>query len=202
MSHEFPELPYEYDALEPYIDAQTMEIHYSRHHKTYFDKFMAAISGTELEQKPLEDIFASISQHPPVIRNNGGGYYNHIVYWQCMSPSPQSKPTGDLATKIDEKYGNLDEFKQQFSDAAVNTFGSGFVWLIVKDGNIEITSTPNQDNPLMETSSRQGFPILALDVWEHAYYISYRNRRPDYINAWWNVVDWKVVEENYLSAVA
>lgn len=201
MSHHFPELPYAYDALEPYIDAKTMEVHYSRHHKTYFDKFTAAIIGTELENQSLEEIFASMSSHNPAIRNNGGGYYNHILYWNCMSPTPQPEPQGQLAQAIEKTFNSLEAFKDEFTQAAINTFGSGFAWLVVKDGELRIASTSNQDNPLMDIATVQGKPILALDVWEHAYYISYQNRRPDYIEAWWNVVDWKVVEDNYASAL-
>lgn len=201
MSHQFPELPYSYDALMPYIDAKTMEIHYSKHHRTYYDKFIAAIDGSDLEHKSLEEIFASISKLSPAVRNNGGGYYNHILYWQCMSPDPQEKPSGKLAQKMEQTFGSLDKFKDLFATAAVNTFGSGFVWLVLVDGELKITSTSNQDNPLMDIAEQKGQPILALDVWEHAYYISYQNRRPDYINAWWNVVDWKAVEQNYLSAM-
>ncbi len=198
MSHDFPNLPYGYDALEPYIDAKTMEVHYSKHHRTYYDKFIAAISGSELENQSLEEIFASISSHSLPVRNNGGGYYNHVIYWECMSPNAKSAPDGALAANIDKTFGGLEKFKTLFSDAAVNTFGSGFVWLVAsKSGELEIISTPNQDNPLMDTFKTDGTPILALDVWEHAYYISYQNRRPEYIDAWWNVVDWQVVENKY-----
>ncbi|SON52828.1 superoxide dismutase [Vibrio tapetis] len=201
MSHQFPELPYGYSALEPYIDAKTMEVHYSKHHRTYFDKFTAAIAGSELESQSLTDIFANISKHSPAVRNNGGGYYNHILYWNCMSASPQSEPSGKLASEIERTFGELEAFKRQFSDAAINTFGSGFAWLVVVDGELQITSTSNQDNPLMDVAAVKGTPILALDVWEHAYYISYQNRRPDYINAWWQVVDWKAVEAHYQAAL-
>lgn len=201
MSHTFPELPYSYDALEPYIDAKTMEVHYSKHHKTYYDKFLAAIQGSELEHQTLTEIFTNISQHSPAVRNNGGGYYNHILYWQCMSPNGGGEPQGTLAHAIKEKFGTFAAFKEAFSQAAVNTFGSGFAWLVVKEGDIHITSTSNQDNPLMDIASVRGEPILALDVWEHAYYIRYQNRRPEYIDAWWNVVDWRVVEQNYAQAI-
>ncbi|EGR0100935.1 superoxide dismutase [Vibrio vulnificus] len=201
MSHTFPELPYSYDALEPYIDAKTMEVHYSKHHKAYYDKFLAAIQGSELENQTLTEIFADISQHSPAVRNNGGGYYNHILYWQCMSPNGGGEPQGALAQAIKEKFGTFAAFKEAFSQAAVNTFGSGFVWLVVKGGDIHIASTSNQDNPLMDIASVRGEPILALDVWEHAYYIRYQNRRPEYIDAWWNVVDWRAVEQNYAQAI-
>ncbi|MCG7496877.1 superoxide dismutase [Vibrio sp. Of7-15] len=201
MTHTFPELPYAYDALEPYIDAKTMEVHYGKHHRTYYDKFMTSIAGSELETQSLETIFSSISTQPPAVRNNGGGYYNHILYWQCMSPNGGGHPTGMLAEAINTHFGDFDSFKQAFSDAAVNTFGSGFAWLVVVEGRLEIASTSNQDNPLMDVSAVQGQPILALDVWEHAYYISYQNRRPDYIDAWWNVVDWDAVADNFHNAL-
>ncbi len=202
MSHTFPELPYPYDALEPYIDAKTMDVHYNKHHRTYYDKFMAAIKGTELEDTSLETIFSGISKQPPAVRNHGGGYYNHIVYWNCMSPDGGKQPSGDFASKLDETFGDLETFKQQFSDAAINLFGSGFAWLVVKDGELLITATSNQDNPLMDVVPVQGEPVLALDVWEHAYYLTYQNRRPDYIDAWWHVVDWDAVSSSYTAAVA
>ncbi|WP_341664005.1 superoxide dismutase [Vibrio sp.] len=202
MSHTFPELPYPYDSLEPYIDAKTMEVHYSKHHRTYFDKFVTAVTGTELESTRLDDIFANISQHSPAVRNNGGGYYNHILYWNCMAPNGGGKPSGKLADDINSTFDSFENFQQLFAQAAINTFGSGFAWLIVKDGQLKITSTSNQDNPLMDVAVEQGEPILALDVWEHAYYISYQNRRPEYIDAWWNVVNWNAVSENYTQALA
>ncbi|MEH0743210.1 superoxide dismutase [Vibrio cholerae] len=202
MVHQFPDLPYAYDALEPYIDAKTMEVHYSKHHRTYFDKFCAAIKDSELEQQSLRRIFANISSLAPAVRNNGGGYYNHVLYWNCMTPNGGGVPSGELGRTIEETFGSFAEFQQQFSDAAINTFGSGFAWLIVKDNQLVITSTSNQDNPLMDVAAIQGEPILALDVWEHAYYISYQNRRPDYINAWWNVVNWEAVAENYHQALS
>jgi len=201
MSHTFPELPYAYDSLEPYINAKTMEVHYSKHHRTYFDKFVTAVKGTELESASLYEIFAHISQHPPAVRNNGGGYYNHILYWNCMAPNGGGTPQGKLAEDIASTFGNFEAFQEQFTQAAINTFGSGFAWLIVQDGKLVITSTSNQDNPLMDVATEQGEPILALDVWEHAYYISYQNRRPDYIEAWWNVVNWEAVSENYAVAL-
>lgn len=202
MVHQFPDLPYAYDALEPYIDAKTMEVHYSKHHRTYFDKFCAAIKDSELEQQSLRRIFANISSLAPAVRNNGGGYYNHVLYWNCMTPNGGGVPSGELGRAIEETFGSFAEFQQQFSDAAITTFGSGFAWLIVKDNQLVITSTSNQDNPLMDVAAIQGEPILALDVWEHAYYISYQNRRPDYINAWWNVVNWEAVAENYHQALS
>lgn len=202
MSHTFPELPYTYDALEPYIDAKTMEVHYSKHHRTYYDKFIAAIKDSELESTNLSDIFAQISQHSPAVRNNGGGYYNHILYWNCMTPNGGGTPSGALAQAINDTFGSFAKFQDQFAQAAINTFGSGFAWLVVKDGQLHISSTTNQDNPLMDVADVQGEPILALDVWEHAYYLSYQNRRPDYIDAWWNVVNWDAVSEFYAVALA
>lgn len=202
MSHTFPELPYAYDSLEPYIDAKTMEVHYSKHHRTYFDKFITAVKGSELETTSLIDIFSGVSQHSPAVRNNGGGYYNHILYWNCMTPNGGGVPEGTLAEAIVKTFGSFKQFQELFAQAAINTFGSGFAWLIVKDGELHITSTTNQDNPLMDVAEVQGEPILALDVWEHAYYISYQNRRPEYIDAWWNVVNWDAVSENYAVALA
>ena len=202
MSHIFPELPYAYDALEPYIDAKTMEVHYSKHHRTYYDKFITALKGTEHEHTPLTELFAQISTLPPALRYNGGGYYNHILYWNCMTPNGGGEPQGELGEAIRATFGSFDAFKEQFAQAAVNTFGSGFAWLVVKEGALQISSTSNQDNPLMDVASVRGEPILALDVWEHAYYISYQNRRPEYIDAWWNVVDWEAVSENYAVAKA
>jgi Fe-Mn family superoxide dismutase len=201
MSHEFPALPYAYDALEPYIDAKTMEVHYSKHHRTYYDKFMAAVKDTPLASQTLREIFSQISQCSPAVRNNGGGYYNHILYWNCMAPYGGGEPQGELAQAISDTFGSFDAFKETFAQAAVNTFGSGFVWLIVRDDKLEIISTSNQDNPLMDVVDGQGEPILALDVWEHAYYLNYQNRRPEYIDAWWNVVNWDAVSENYSAAL-
>ncbi|EGR4189671.1 superoxide dismutase [Vibrio cholerae] len=201
MPHLFPDLPYAYDALEPYIDAKTMEVHYSKHHRTYYDKFLSAIKGTEHEDRPLSEIFARVSTLPAAVRNHGGGYYNHIVYWNCMKPNGGGEPQGELAAEIERQFGSFAQFKEAFSQAAVNTFGSGFVWLIVQQGQLSITSTSNQDNPLMDVVAVRGEPILALDVWEHAYYIRYQNRRPEYIDAWWNVVDWEAVSENYAIAL-
>ncbi|WP_311568563.1 superoxide dismutase [Photobacterium arenosum] len=201
MSFTFPALPYPYDALEPYIDAKTMEVHHSRHHKTYFDKFISAIENTNLEQLTLKDIFSRVSEFSPAVRNHGGGYYNHNLYWQCMSPNGGGQPVGLLAEAIRCHFGSFDEFKTAFSDAAAAHFGSGFIWLTVTGGRLEISSTSNQDNPLMDVVENRGTPILALDVWEHAYYLTYQNKRPDYISAWWQVVDWDQVEQHYLDAL-
>jgi len=198
MSFKFFELPYSFDALEPHIDAMTMEIHYSRHHKAYFDKFVAAIAGTDSENRSLEEIFNSVSRLPAAVRNNGGGYYNHNLFWNVMGPNASGQPTGKLMDDIVRQFGSFDQFKSQFSDAAANRFGSGWAWLVVKeDGSLKVCSTPNQDNPLMDVSECKGKPILALDVWEHAYYLKYQNKRPDYIGAFWNVINWNYVESLY-----
>ncbi|MCB9093155.1 MAG: superoxide dismutase [Halobacteriovoraceae bacterium] len=198
MSFKFPELPYAYDALEPHMDAQTMELHYSKHHQGYFNKFMDAIKGTDLENKSIEDIFASISKQPAGVRNTGGGFYNHNIFWNSMSPNGGGNPTGAVADAIKAKWGSFDKFKEEFSNAAATRFGSGWAWLIVtNNGDLAITSTANQDNNLMDVESTKGTPILGLDVWEHAYYLKYQNRRPDFINAFWNVVNWKWVNEQF-----
>lgn len=202
MTHLFPDLPYDYDALEPYIDAKTMEVHYSKHHRTYYDKFLSAIKGSELETTPLSEIFAQVSTLSPAVRNHGGGYFNHILYWNCMSPNGGGEPNGALAEAIDARFGSFSAFQDTFTQAAINTFGSGFAWLVVRNGQLHISSTHNQDNPLMDVAEVRGEPILALDVWEHAYYIRYQNRRPEYIDAWWNVVDWQTVGEHYAVALA
>ena len=201
MSFEFPDLPYDFKALEPHIDARTMEIHYDKHHRAYFTKFTGAIEGTGLAGKSLEQIFAEISKAPGAVRNNGGGFYNHILFWNSMSPNGGGDPGGSLGGAIGSTFGSLDKFKEEFSNAGANRFGSGFAWLIVRDKKLAITSTPNQDNPLMDVAEAKGEPILALDVWEHAYYLKYQNRRPDYIQAWWNTVDWKSVAARFEKAM-
>ena len=197
----FPDLPYSYDDLEPYIDAQTMELHYSKHHKGYFTKFTNAVEGTELENKSLEELFSNVSKHPVAVRNHGGGFYNHALFWEIMGPNGGGKPTGELADAIDKAFGSFEDFKEKFATAAKGRFGSGWAWLIVNDKNeLEICSTPNQDNPLMDVSECKGQPVFGLDVWEHAYYLKYQNRRPDYIEAFWNVVNWDAVNEKYKAA--
>lgn len=201
MSFEFPSLPYAADALEPVIDKTTMEIHHGRHHKAYFDNFIAAIKDTPAANQSLEAILAEISKHSPAVRNNGGGFYNHNLFWQVMSPSGGGEPQGDLAKAIAETFGSFDAFKTQFKEAGVKQFGSGWAWLIVgQDGKLAITSTPNQDNPLMDVAAVQGTPILGCDVWEHAYYLNYQNKRPDYLDAWWKVVNWAHVAELFAKA--
>lgn len=197
MAYKLPELDYDYDALEPYIDAKTMEIHYSKHHQAYIDKVNAALEGTEFENKDIEEILKDLDALPEdkrmAVRNNGGGHYNHSLFWKMMSPNGGGKPEGKLAEKIDSDLGGFDKFKEDFAAAAANRFGSGWAWLVVnKDGKLEVLSTANQDNPISEGKK----PILGLDVWEHAYYLKYQNKRPDYVEQWWNVVNWKQVEEN------
>lgn len=196
MAHQLPPLPYAPAALEPHIDARTMEIHHGKHHATYVAKLNEAIAGTELEGKSLEEICRHHCAKPAV-RNNGGGHWNHSLFWTLMGPGKGGAPTGELAAAIQAKFGSFDEFKNQFKNAALTRFGSGWAWLVVKDGALAITSTPNQDNPLMDNS---GTPVLGLDVWEHAYYLNYQNRRPDYVDAFWNVVDWDAVSRLYAAA--
>lgn len=201
MSYELPKLPYDYDALEPSIDAKTMEIHHTKHHQGYTNKFNSAIEGTDLEDQAIEEIFSSVSEHSTAVRNNGGGFYNHSLFWSILAPNAGGNPTGDLAEAIDNAFGSFEAFKEEFASAAGGRFGSGWAWLIVNaEGDLEITSTPNQDNPLMDVADVQGTPILGLDVWEHAYYLNYQNRRPDYISSFWNVVNWDQVSENYSGA--
>ncbi|WP_310993337.1 superoxide dismutase [Aequorivita marina] len=198
MSFELPKLPYAFDALEPNIDAQTMEIHHDKHHKGYTDKLNAAIEGTDLAGKSIEDILKNLDMENKAVRNNGGGFYNHSLFWSVMSPNGGGKPSGDLAKAIDDAFGSFDAFKEKFSNAAKTQFGSGWAWLCVhKGGKLEVSSTPNQDNPLMPNTNCNGTPILGLDVWEHAYYLKYQNKRPDYVGAFWNVVNWDEVSANY-----
>ncbi|MCF8235948.1 MAG: superoxide dismutase [Bacteroidales bacterium] len=193
----FPELPYAYDALEPHIDKQTMELHYSKHHKAYYDKLMNAVKDSDMENQSLEAMFANISKHPVAVRNNGGGHWNHSLFWKILSPNGGGQPSGRLAEEISKTFGSFDAFKEEFSQVAATRFGSGWAWLAVKDGKLIVCSTPNQDNPMMDVSECQGQPILGLDVWEHAYYLNYQNRRPAYIEAFWKLVNWKEVENNF-----
>jgi len=199
MSFELPQLSYAYDALEPHIDARTMEIHHSKHHQGYTNNLNNAIAGSDLEGKSILEILQNCSNNPAV-RNNGGGYWNHGLFWEIMSPNGGGEPSGALAEAINSSFGSFDAFKEAFSKAAATRFGSGWAWLCVKEGGLEICSTPNQDNPLMGEGCG-GTPILGLDVWEHAYYLNYQNRRPDYINAFFNVVDWNKVSDKFSSAV-
>lgn len=197
MSYQLPTLPFAYDALEPLIDAKTMEIHHTRHHQGYVNKFNSAIEGTEFEDVPVEEILVKASTLPDAVRNNGGGHYNHSLFWNILAPEGKDTPEGVLTEAIDQAFGSFDTFQEQFSEAASGRFGSGWAWLVVTDDELAITSTPNQDNPLMDTADIQGTPILGLDVWEHAYYLNYQNKRGDYIDAFWKVVSWEAVETNY-----
>jgi Fe-Mn family superoxide dismutase len=193
-------LPYPANALEPHIDARTMEIHHGKHHNAYVTNLNKAIDGTPLDGKSIEEILGGLDMNNMAVRNNGGGHFNHTLFWNIMSPNGGGTPSGDLATAIDRDLGSFDTFKEKFAAAGATRFGSGWAWLCVqKGGKLDICSTPNQDNPLMPGTGCGGTPILGLDVWEHAYYLHYQNRRPDYIGAWWNVVDWKAVEQRYTS---
>lgn len=200
---EFKPLPYAYDALEPHIDAQTMEIHYSRHHRTYYDKMEAALENSECAAMSIERALAGVAALGGGVRNNAGGYYNHNVFWASMSPDGGGDPAGALAAQIERDFGGVDELRKQISEAGVNRFGSGFAWLIVQGRKLKVVSTPNQDNPLMDVVSDEtrGAPVLALDVWEHAYYLKYQNRRPDYIQAYWRVVDWASAAARFEAAM-
>ena len=201
MAFELPKLNYAYDALEPNIDARTMEIHHSKHHNGYTTKLNAAISGTALENQSIESILSSLDMNNKAVRNNGGGFYNHSLFWEVMSPIDKGELSGELKDAILEAYGSFEDFKSAFSNAAATQFGSGWAWLCVhKGGKVEVCATPNQDNPLMPGVSCGGAPILGVDVWEHAYYLNYQNRRPDYINAFFNVVNWDAVSKNYEAA--
>lgn len=198
MAFELPQLPYAHDALEPHIDARTMEIHHGKHHNGYTTNLNNAIAGTDLEGKSIEDILTGLDLNNGAVRNNGGGFYNHSLFWSTMAPNAGGITTGDLAAAIDAAFGSFDAFKDAFSKAAATRFGSGWAWLCVhKGGKVEVCSTPNQDNPLMPGVACDGTPILGLDVWEHAYYLNYQNRRPDYINAFFNVVNWEAVSALY-----
>jgi superoxide dismutase, Fe-Mn family len=201
MAFTLPQLPYAFDALEPYIDAQTMRIHHDKHHQAYVDNLNKAIAGTENENKSLEELIASAGSISPAVRNNGGGHWNHSFFWQILAPnSSAGSPTGELADAINSSFGSLDALKEKVNTAGLGRFGSGWAWIISKGGKLEISSTPNQDNPLMDVAEVKGKPIFGVDVWEHAYYLKYQNKRADYLNAIWNVVNWKKVAENYASA--
>jgi len=197
MAFELPKLPYAYDALEPHIDAKTMEIHHTKHHNTYTTNLNAAVEGTDLEGKTIENIMINLDMSNKPLRNNGGGYYNHNLFWQILSPKGGGEPTGELEEAIEKAFGSFEEFKAKFAKAATTQFGSGWAWLCVNGGKLEICATPNQDNPLMPDTGCGGTPILGLDVWEHAYYLNYQNRRPDYIEAFFNVVNWEEVARRY-----
>jgi superoxide dismutase, Fe-Mn family len=198
MAFTLPALPYAFNALEPHIDARTMEIHHGKHHNTYVTNLNNAVAGKPEENSSIEDICKNISKHPVAVRNNGGGHYNHSFFWTILGPNAGGKPSGALADAINAAFGNFDEFKTKFAAAAVGRFGSGWAWLITdSSGKLQITSTPNQDNPLMDVAEAKGKPVLGLDVWEHAYYLNYQNRRPDYITAFWNVVNWSEVAKRF-----
>jgi Fe-Mn family superoxide dismutase len=200
MSFELPKLSYAYDALEPHIDARTMEIHHSKHHAGYTNNLNNAIAGTDLEGKSIEDILTGLDMTNMAVRNNGGGFYNHCLYWEVMGPNGGGKPTGDLAAAIDADLGGFDAFKDAFAKAGATRFGSGWAWLCVNGGKLEVCSSANQDNPLMPGIGCGGTPILGMDVWEHAYYLNYQNRRPDYINAFFEVINWNEVAKRYNAA--
>ncbi len=206
MAHTLPQLPYEYNALEPHIDATTMEIHHTKHHQTYVNNLNKALEGkSQLEAKSLEELISKINGLPDDIRtpvrNNAGGHANHSLFWTIMAPKKGGKPVGDLEKALTQEFGSLEAFKEKFEMAAKNRFGSGWAWLCVAKGKLCVCSTPNQDNPLMDIAECPGIPILGLDVWEHAYYLKYQNRRPDYVSAFWNVVNWDAVAKNYLAAL-
>lgn len=199
MSFELPKLNYSYDALEPYIDARTMEIHHTKHHQAYTNNLNAAIEGTELEGNSIESILLNLDLNNKAVRNNGGGYYNHNLYWEVMSPNAGGNPNGALAKAIEASFDSFENFKDLFSKAAATQFGSGWAWLCIQtDGSLTVCATPNQDNPLMPGVGCGGFPILGIDVWEHAYYLNYQNKRPDYINAFFNVINWEAVSKRFL----
>ncbi len=198
MPFKLPALPYATDALEPHIDKMTMEIHHGKHHQAYVDNLNKAAAGTDAENLPIEDLIKNISKYPAAIRNNGGGHYNHTLYWSIMSPNGGGVPTGDLAAAINLAFGSFDDFKKKFAEAGATRFGSGWAWLTLdSSGKLQVSSTPNQDSPLMDLAEVKGKPILGMDVWEHAYYLKYQNKRPDYISAFWNVVNWDAVASNF-----
>lgn len=201
MAFELPKLNYSYTDLEPHIDAKTMEIHHSKHHQAYVNNLNAAIENTDAASISIEEIVKNISKFSPAVRNNGGGHWNHTFFWNIMSPNGGGNPTGELASKIDAQFGSFEAMKEEFDKAATTRFGSGWAWLCKKtDGSLCICSTPNQDNPLMDIAECKGTPIFGLDVWEHAYYLNYQNRRPDYISAFWNVINWEAASQNYQNA--
>lgn len=201
MAHTLPALPYATNALEPHIDAQTMEIHHDRHHKAYVDNLNKAIAGTDAENMPIADLMKNISKYPSGVRNNGGGHFNHSLFWTVLGPQGGGAPQGKLASAINDAFGSLDTLKEKINAAGAARFGSGWAWLIVKDGKLEVCSTPNQDNPLMDIAEVKGTPVFGVDVWEHAYYLKYQNKRPDYLNAVWNVVNWDEVGRRYEAAL-
>lgn len=200
MAFTLPQLPYAHDALEPHIDTLTMQIHHGKHHQAYVDNLNKAIAGTPNEGKSLEELVAHAGKISVAVRNNGGGHWNHSFFWESLAKNAGSNPSGKLADAINSAFGSFDSFKEKFNAAGLGRFGSGWAWLIVKDGKLEITSTPNQDNPLMDVAEVKGTPILGVDVWEHAYYLKYQNRRAEYLGAFWNVINWKKIEERFAAA--
>jgi Fe-Mn family superoxide dismutase len=197
MAFTLPPLPYSHDALEPHIDTATMQIHHGKHHQAYVDNLNKAIAGTPNENKSLEELVASAGSISPAVRNNGGGHWNHTFFWEILSPKAGGSPSGKLSDAISSAFGSFDGLKEKLNNAGMTRFGSGWAWLIVKDGKLEVSSTPNQDNPLMDVAEVKGKPILGVDVWEHAYYLKYQNKRADYLNAFWNVVNWNKVAERF-----
>ena len=197
MAFTLSPLPYAHDALEPHIDKQTMEIHHGKHHQAYVDNLNKAIAGTEHENKSLEELVAIAGKISPAVRNNGGGHWNHAFFWDSLAGNAGGKPSGKLGDAINEAFGSFEAFQEKFNTAGTTRFGSGWAWLIKKDGKLEVTSTPNQDNPLMDVAESKGTPLLGVDVWEHAYYLKYQNKRPDYLKAIWNVINWKKVSERF-----
>jgi superoxide dismutase, Fe-Mn family len=197
MAFTLPQLPYAHNALEPHIDEQTMQIHHGKHHQAYVDNLNKAIAGSEHENKNLEDLVRSAGSISPAVRNNGGGHWNHSFFWESLAPNAGGQPEGKLAEAINTAFGSFDAFREKFNNAGMTRFGSGWAWLIVKDGKLEVSSTPNQDNPLMDVAEVKGSPVLGADVWEHAYYLKYQNKRADYLNAFWNVVNWKKASERF-----
>jgi superoxide dismutase, Fe-Mn family len=200
MAFTLPALPYAHEALEPHIDTLTMQIHHGKHHQAYVDNLNKAIAGTENEGKSLEELVKNAGAISPAVRNNGGGHWNHSFFWESLAPNAGGAPTGKLADAITAAFGSFDAFKEKFAAAGMTRFGSGWAWLLVKDGKLEISSTPNQDNPLMEIADVKGTPVLGVDVWEHAYYLKYQNRRADYLGAFWSVVNWSKVAERFAAA--
>ena len=197
MAFELPKLPYDYKALEPHIDAMTMEIHHSKHHGAYTNNLNAAIQGTEMEKMSLDEILKDISKYPVAVRNNGGGYYNHNLFWTILSPNGGGAPVGAIATAINSQFGSFEAFKEEFNKAALSRFGSGWAWLVDIQGKLVISSTPNQDNPKMDVAEVKGYPIFGIDVWEHAYYLKYQNRRNEYIAAFWNLINWEEINKRF-----
>lgn len=200
MAFTLPTLPYAHEALEPHIDTATMQIHHGKHHQAYVDNLNKAIAGTDHENKSIEELVAAAGSISPAVRNNGGGYWNHTFFFESLAAGAEAQPSGELASAINETFGSLDELKEKMNAAGTTRFGSGWAWLIAKDGKLEVTSTPNQDNPLMDVAETKGTPLFGIDVWEHAYYLKYQNRRPEYLKAIWNVVNWNKVGERYSSA--